>query len=92
MLEGVPPHPSSSGKTGEEDERIRIILACRSRQRAEAAEKELRGYCPDRTLLLDIEDLDLCSMRNIEDFCSRLLARYTAHLQSECLMWGVDMQ
>jgi len=92
MLEGVPPYPSLSGKTGEIDERIRIILACRSRKRAEAAEKELRGYFPRRTLLLDIEDLDLCSMRNIEDFCLRLLARYPAHPQSECLMWREDMQ
>ena len=74
MLEGVAPH--AHGKTSEQDERIRVILACRSRARAEGANKKLRSYFPDRTLLLDIEDLDLCSMRNIEDFCSRLLARY----------------
>jgi 3-keto steroid reductase len=74
MLESVA--PLKPGKTSEQDERIRIILACRSRTRAEGAVKKLRSYFSDRTLLLDIEDLDLCSMRNIEDFCSRLLARY----------------
>jgi hypothetical protein len=76
LLEGVPPHPSASSETtDEQDERIWIILACRSRQRAQAAEQKLRGLFPSRTLLLTIENLDLCSMRNVEDFCTRLLHR-----------------
>jgi hypothetical protein len=76
LLEGVCPNAApSTQKFSEEHERIRVILACRSKQKAEAAAETLRGCFPNRTLLLDIEDLDLCCMQNIEDFCKRLLNR-----------------
>src|SRR5271156_6181497 len=60
----------------EEDERIRIILACRSRSKAQDAVSKLRRCFPHRSLLLDIEDVDLCSMEDVEEFCRRLLKRY----------------
>jgi hypothetical protein len=72
----VAPTAVPSAQTfSEEHERIRIVLACRSKQKAEAAAETLRNYFPNRTLLLDIEDLDLCCMQNIEDFCKRFLNR-----------------
>ena len=73
LLEGVP--PLAKHETSEDHERIRIVLACRSKKKAEAAVTTLRKCFPNRSLLLDIEDLDLCSMRNIEDFCQRFLDR-----------------
>ena len=76
LLEGVCPNAVPSTQTfSEEHERIRIILACRSKQKAEVAAETLRKCFPKRTLLLDIEDLDLCCMQNIEDFCKRCLNR-----------------
>ena len=68
--------PSDGAPLSEEYERIRIILACRSRAKAEVAAATLRKCFPNRTLLLDIEDLDLCRMHNVEAFCKRLLERY----------------
>ena len=76
LLEGVCPNSVPSGQTSsEEHERIRVILACRSRAKAEVAALSLRKCFPNRILLLDIEILDLCCMQNIEDFCKRLLNR-----------------
>lgn len=73
LLEGVGPVAALEGVGGQEHERIRIILACRSRQKADVAVATLRKWFPERRLLLDVEDLDLCSMRNVEDFCQRML-------------------
>jgi hypothetical protein len=67
-----------STRWGEEHERIRIVLACRSRKKADVAVDVLRKKFPHRSLLLDIEDLDLCSMQNVENFCQRFLERLTA--------------
>jgi len=76
FLEGVAPeNKDNKSVLSEEHEKIRIVLACRSRQKAEIAVSTLRKCFPNRTLLLDIEDLDLCCMRNIEDFCRRFLER-----------------
>ena len=81
LLEGVLPDISSEnvGKTplSEDHEKIRIILACRSRAKAEVAITNLRQCFPNRTLLLDFEELDLCRMQNVEDFCKRTLSEYT---------------
>jgi len=73
LLEEVGPVAALEGVVGQEHERIRIILACRSRQKADVAVATLRKWFPERNLLLDVEDLDLCSMRNVEDFCQRML-------------------
>lgn len=73
LLESVAP---VEGTGGQEHERIRIILACRSRVKADVAVATLRKCFPGRSLLLDIEDLDLCNMRNVEDFCQRMLKQY----------------
>lgn len=76
LLEGVCPNAVPSIQTfSEKHERIRIILACRSKQKAEVAAEALRKCFPTRSLLLDVEDLDLCCMQNIEDFCKRCLNR-----------------
>ncbi len=56
-------------------ERMHIILACRSRAKAEAAIEGLRKLFPERTLLLSFEELDLSRMRNVENFCKRILER-----------------
>jgi hypothetical protein len=56
-------------------ERIHIILACRSRAKAEAAMVGLRTLFPERDLLLSFEHLDLSHMRNVENFCKRILER-----------------
>jgi len=79
LLRRVTPDSGSSHleEPSEEDERIRIILACRSRSKAEEAVSKLRRCFPNRTLLLDIEDVDLCSMQSVEDFCKRMLERYS---------------
>ena len=76
LIEGVGPVAAIEGISGQEHERIRIILACRSRQKADVAVATLRKRFPERSLLLDVEDLDLCSMRNVEDFCQRMLKQY----------------
>lgn len=76
LLEEVGPAAAIEGPRGEEHERIRIILACRSRRKADIAVANLRKQFPDRSLLLDVEDLDLCCMRNVEDFCIRILKQY----------------
>ena len=73
LLEEVGPVAALEDVVGQEHERIRIILACRSRQKAEVAVASLRKWFPERSLLLDVEDLDLCSMRNVEDFCRRMV-------------------
>jgi hypothetical protein len=73
LLEGVGPVAALEGVVGQEHERIRIILACRSKQKADVAVATLRKGFPERRLLLDVEDLDLCSMRKVEDFCLRML-------------------
>lgn len=79
LLECEAPLPSeNNGVTPSENERIRIILACRSRPKAEAAVSELRRYFPQRHLLLDIEQVDLCNMKSVDDFCKRLLNRFLA--------------
>jgi hypothetical protein len=76
FLEGVAPeNKDNESVLSEEHEKIRIVLACRSRQKAEIAVSTLRKCFPNRTLLLDIEHLELCNMRNIEDFCRRFLER-----------------
>jgi hypothetical protein len=58
------------------DERIRIVLACRSINKAEQAVMKLRKLFPSRSILVDIEQLDLCQMCNVELFCQRFLQRY----------------
>ena len=63
------------GDCSAEEEQIRIVLACRSRQKAEVAIATIRKRFRYRTLLLDFEEVDLCCMQNIEDFCKRLLNR-----------------
>jgi hypothetical protein len=83
LLEGVVPCPNENNSvmSSERNERIRIIFACRSRRKAEAAIAKLRTYFPKRNLLLDIEDVDLCKMGSVEDFCKRLLNRFLASFQ-----------
>jgi hypothetical protein len=86
LLEGVLPsilasHPIAAIPLSAEHERIRIILACRSRAKAEIAIKNLRKYFPNRTLLLDFEEIDLCRMQSVEDFCKRMLNKYTKRRQ-----------
>jgi hypothetical protein len=77
LLENVLPIQPEEGETlYEEHERIRVILACRSRGKAEIAVAALRLYFSDRMLLLEIEELDLCCMKNVEEFCGRVLDRY----------------
>lgn len=77
LLENITPVQTNEGETlYEEHERIRVILACRSRGKAEIAVAALRLLFSDRMLLLEIEELDLCSMKNVEEFCTRMLDRY----------------
>ena len=77
LLEAVAPVAAIDGrKVAQEHERIRIILACRSKVKAGVAVETLRKRFPDRKLLLDVEDLDLCSMKNVEEFCMRTLKLY----------------
>ena len=77
LLEEIAPVAQGAHKTSfsTEHERIRIVLACRSKNKAEVAVTTLRKCFPNRTLLLDVEDLDLCSMQNVEKFCHRFLQR-----------------
>jgi len=74
LLESITPL-GKGDEWSEKDERIRIVMACRSEQRAEAAISSIRKRFPHRNLLLDFEQLDLSSMQMIEDFCKRLLNR-----------------
>jgi hypothetical protein len=71
LLTEISPRGGDSG-----DERIRIILACRSLEKASAAVEKLRKCFPGRDILVDIEQLDLCQMSNVELFCQRFLQRY----------------
>jgi hypothetical protein len=86
LLEGVLPsilssHPIEPIPLSANHERIRIILACRSRAKAEIAITNLKRCFPNRTLLLDFEEIDLCRMQNVEDFCKRMLNKYTMRHQ-----------
>lgn len=81
LLESLAPVGPIEGVGGQEHERIRIILACRSRVKADVAVANLRKRFPDRSLLLDVEDVDLCNMRNVEDFCQRMLKQYSPELR-----------
>lgn len=69
-------------------ERIHIILACRSRAKAEAAISELRSQFSNRNLLLEFEELDLSVMRKVETFCKRILERF--RLVVKCGLMIVD--
>jgi hypothetical protein len=78
LLENIPPqvHSDPTIALGEEHERIRLVLTCRSQEKANTVFAKLRKAFPKRTLLLEYQNLDLCSMQNVEEFCTRILHRF----------------
>jgi len=58
------------------DERIHIILVCRSQAKAEAPIVGLRKLFPGRKPLLEFQGVDLSIMRSVESFCGHILERF----------------